>query len=333
MSRAWRATAVGEPADVLAFGADEPPAPGEGEVRVQVAANGLNFLDVSICRGQHPVRPELPYVPGAELVGTVTEVGAAVSTLRPGDRVAAINPLAHGCFREEAVVPAYAAYPVPTEIPDEHAAALLVTYQTAYVALYRRANLSEGETVLVHAGAGGLGTALIQLARARGGRVIATAGSDEKLAVCRAQGAEAAVNYRSADFRPAVLDFTDGHGVDVVCDPVGGEVFARSLECVALEGRVLPLGFAGGQISSVDAGQVVAGNYSVVGVSWGSAYPHAREDVVRRAHHELVRMYAAGTIRPFVPRTWRIEQLPEALQRLADGTSAGKSVVLWTPPR
>jgi NADPH2:quinone reductase len=329
MSRAWWVTGVGEPRDVLELGAAGVPPPADGEVSVRVAANGLNFLDAAVCRGQYPARPELPYVAGAELVGTVTAVGGGVSVLRPGERVVALDPAAHGCFREEAVVPAYAAYPVPESVPDEHAVALLVTYQTAYVALYRRAALQERETVLVHAGAGGLGTALIQLARARGARVVATAGSAAKLTVCREQGAEAAVDYRADDFAAVVLELTDGRGADVVCDAVGGETFARSLECVAFEGRVLPLGFAGGTIPTLDAGRVVAGNYSVVGVSWGSAYPRDAEAGVRAVHEDLLRLYSAGSIRPYVPRVWRVDELAEALQQLADGASVGKSVVVW----
>lgn len=328
-SQAWRAHRFGEPRDVLLLEHVETPTVGTGDIRIRVAANGLNFLDASICRGDHPFKPALPFTPGAELVGTVEAIGEGVSTVAVGDRVIAISPSAHGCFAKNAVVSAVATYPVPASIPDEHAAALLVTYQTAYVALIRRALVREGEWVLVHAGAGGLGTALIQVARASGARVIATAGSAEKVAVCLEQGAEVAIVYRSEDFRPAVMEATGGRGADVICDQVGGDVFARSCECVAFEGRVLPLGWASGTPPTIEPSSVVGGNYSVVGVSWGSTYPRKREDVVREAHAKIVEMYLAGTIRPFVPQTWESAELPAALQLLADGKSVGKLVVRW----
>lgn len=325
----WRVTAFGEPRDVLTLERGVVPDPGPGEIRVAVAANSLNFLDVSICRGDHPVRPELPFVPGAELVGTVSAVGPDVTAPSVGERVVAMSPIAHGCFCEEAIVAARTSYEVPPTIPDEHAAVLLVTYQTAYVSLHRRAKLRDGEVVLVHAGAGGLGTALIQVARATGATVLATAGSDEKLRVCLEQGAAAAVNYRKTDFRAMVDDATGGRGVDVVCDPVGGDIFARSLECAAFEGRVLPLGWAGGTMPTFDAGAIVARNLDVVGVSWGSRYPQAAEQVVRDVHAELVRLYEQGQVRPLIGELREAADLPLALQRLADGELVGKAIVRW----
>ena len=327
MTREWQVTAFGEPRDVLTLADGAAPEPAPGEVRVTVAANSLNFLDVSICRGDYPVRPELPFVPGAELVGTVSAVGQGVESPSVGDRVVGMNPLAHGGFREEAIVAARTAYPVPAGIPDEHAAALLVTYQTAYVALHRRARLREGEVVLVHAGAGGVGTALIQVARAVGATVLATAGSDEKVAVCREQGAAAATTYDG--FEAMVAESTGGRGVDVVCDQVGGDLLARSLACTAFEGRLLPLGWAGGAMPSFDAGSIVGRNLDVLGVSWGSAYPHVAEPVVREAHDELLRLYAAGAVRPVIGELRDATELPAALQRLADGEVIGKAIVRW----
>lgn len=329
MRREWRVTAFGEPRAVLALDRGPVPEPGPGEIRVGVAANSLNFLDVSICRGDHPVRPELPFVPGAELAGAVSAVGPDVAAPRVGDRVVAMSPSAHGCFCEEAVVAARTAYQIPPEIRDEHAAVLLVTYQTAYVALHRRARLKEGEVVLVHAGAGGLGTALIQVARAAGATVLATAGSDEKVRTCLEQGAEAAANYRAADFPAMVDEATGGRGVDVVCDPVGGELFAKSLECTAFEGRVLPLGWAGGTMPTIGAGTIVARNLDVVGVSWGSMYPLAAEPVVRDVHAEIIRLYEQGLVRPVIGELSMAADLPAALQRLAGGDLIGKAVIRW----
>jgi NADPH2:quinone reductase len=325
----WRVTAFGEPRDVLTLERGEVPDPGAGEIRVAVAANSLNFLDASICRGDHPVRPELPFVPGAELVGTVSAVGPDVTAPSVGDRVVAMSPLAHGCFCDEAIVAARTSYAVPTTIPDEHAAALLVTYQTAYVSLHRRAKLRDGEVVLVHAGAGGLGTALIQIAHARGATVLATAGSDEKVRICLEQGAAAAVNYRDTDFRAMVAEATGGRGADVVCDQVGGDVFARSLECAAFEGRLLPLGWAGGTTPTFDAGAVVARNLDVIGVSWGSTYPQVAAQTVRDVHAEILRLYEQGQVRPLIGELREAAELPIALQRLADGDLVGKAIVRW----
>jgi NADPH2:quinone reductase len=324
----WRVRAFGEPRDVLSLEPSLPREPDAGEVRIRVTASGLNFLDVAMCRGEHPVRPELPYVAGAEICGNVVSLGQGVDGLAVGDRVAAINPNAYGCFASETVVPAATAYPVPEDVPDEHAAALLVTYQTAYVALHRRAQLASEEWLLVHAGAGALGTALIQLARAAGARVIATA-SGAKLDVCLAQGAEVAVDYRTEDFRAAVDAATGGRGVDVACDQIGGETLARSCECIGFEGRLVPLGWAGGVEPVVRAGTVVARNISVIGVSWGSTYPLARPDIVRDVHARLLELYRRGAVRPYVPHVWKHDELPEALQRVADGASVGKSVIRW----
>jgi NADPH2:quinone reductase len=187
--------------------------------------------------------------------------------------------------------------------------------------------------VLVHAGAGGLGSALIQLARAQGATVLATAGSEEKVRICLEQGAAAAVDYRHASFREMVDDATDGRGVDVVCDQVGGDVFARSLECAAFEGRVLPLGWAGGTMPAFEAGEVVARNLDVLGVSWGSTYPRVAGVVVRDVHEELLRMYEQGHVHPLIGEVCESAELPSALQRLADGELVGKAIVRWRTER
>jgi NADPH2:quinone reductase len=328
-SLGWQATGFGDPQKILTLVELSTPRPGPAEILVRVAANGLNFLDVSICCGEHPVRPTPPFVPGAELVGVVIEVGSG-GTSKVGDRVVAINPSAYGCFREEAVVPDFAALPIPEDIPDVHAAALFVTYQTAFVALQRRAALKLGEWALVHAGAGALGTALIQVANALGAKVIATAGSPVKLQVCLDQGATAAINYKENDFPNTVLELTEGRGADVVCDTVGGDVFLRSLECTAFEGRILPLGWVSRRMPKLAAGRLVARNISVIGVSWGSTYPRVAPEVVRGIHDELIRLYRSGAIEPFVPRVFPATALPTMLQELAAGTSLGKSVLLWS---
>jgi NADPH2:quinone reductase len=330
MMEVWIVDEFGEPADALKRANAAALEPSDGEIAVSVDAIGLNFLDVSVCRGAYFSQPTLPIVPGAELVGRVDAVGGGVTSLAVGDRVAAMSPSAQGAFAERIVVPATAAHRVPAEIPDEHAAGLLVTYQTAYFALLRRAMLSAGEWLLVHAAAGGVGTAAIQLGRAVGARVIATAGTPEKLELCLEQGAEIAINYKSDDF-VAVVNEATGGGASVVFDPVGGEVFTRSHECTAFEGRLVPIGWAGGTPPEIDALTLLGRNLTLIGVSWGSAYPLVRPDLVAEAHAALLELYAQGRIRPVVPRVWDFDDLPQAVQALADGAVIGKAVVSRSP--
>ena len=323
----WSIAEFGEPCDVLRRVAGTLPELESNQLRVEVEAIGLNFLDVSVCRGEYVSTPSLPLVPGAELAGRIVEVGSAVSPLSEGERVAALNPAAQGGYATAAIVPADAAYLIPEAMPAADAAAILVTYQTAYFSLVHRAALNAGEWLLVHAGAGGVGTAAIQLARARGARIVATAGSGEKVAVCLEEGADVAVDYRRDDFVAAALDATDGHGVDVVLDPVGGDVFTRSLECSAIDARVIPIGWASGHPPELRPQEIVARNITIVGVSWGSTYPLQRPALVRSAHGVLIAAYDAGEIRPRVARRWEFDELPTAVQALADGEIVGKAVV------
>jgi len=206
-----------------------------------------------------------------------------------------------------------------------HAVGLPVTYQTAWFAL-RRAGLAAGETVLVHAGAGGVGVAVTQLATAWGARVIATAGGERKLAVCREQGAAEAIDYQKADFAREVARLTGGHGADIVIDPVGGDVFARSLDCLAFEGRIVPAGAAGGRPPLIDPMALTGKNVSVVGLSWGSAYPFERPAAVREAYQELIGMLGRQ-VRPLIDRVIGLAEVPAALTDLEERRTVGKVVV------
>lgn len=330
MAERWQIATFGEPRDVLTRVSATTGAPPAGSVLVEVEAIGLNFLDVSVCRGEYGPYGELPVVPGAEFAGRVLAVGEGTSVVAEGDRVAGMSPSARGAFATHVVVPEAAVHAVPEEMPAAHAAALLVTYQTSYFALVRRAALAAGEWLLVHAGAGGVGTAAIELARRAGARVIATAGSPEKLELCRACGADVTVSYRD-DFVGAALAATAGRGVDVLLDPVGGDVFARSLDCCAVEARVIPIGWASGVRPSLPAEELLRRNLTVVGLSWGSTYPLRFPELVRDAHRELVRAYGEGSISPRIPRVWEFDDLPAAVQALADGQTAGKAVVRVSP--
>jgi NADPH2:quinone reductase len=322
--RQLQATALGAPQDVLTVAdADEPPlAP--GEIRIACHAVGLNFLDVTLCRGGYPGQAAPPFTPGVEVAGRVAEVGPGVP-FREGDMVLACPAMPRGALGERVVIDASLAVPVPPDADPVQLAALPVTYQTAWFAL-RRAGLVKGETVLVHAAAGGVGVAVTQLATAWGARVIATAGGEHKLSVCLAQGATAAIDYEKDDFVREVTRLTGGHGADVVIDPVGGDVFARSLDCLAFEGRIVPAGTAGGRPPLVDPIALTGKNVSVVGLSWGSAYPWERPAEVRTAYAELISMLGSH-VRPVIDRVVGLADAPVALADLEARRTVGKVVV------
>ena len=322
--RAWQVQRLGEPEQALKLVEAEEPAPEPGEVMVEVEAAALNFFDILVCRGEYQERPELPFTPGGEISGTVREAGEGVD-MQAGQHVIATPPLPRGGYAEQVAVPASSVFPIPDSIPFEKAAALPITYQTAHVALHHRAQLKAGETVLVHAGAGGVGSAAIQLAKAAGAHVIATAGGSEKVGICKKLGAEIAIDYREENFTEAVKEATEGHGADVVFDPVGGDTFDGSRRCVAFEGRILVIGFAGGRIADVPTNHVLVKNYSVVGVHWG-LYARVRPDLVSSTHEDLIHLYEDGKIDPLIFETIPFEGLPKALKLLGSRGTYGKLV-------
>jgi len=216
-------------------------------------------------------------------------------------------------------------FPIPPSMPFAPASALHVVYQTGHLALHRRAHLQPGETLLVHAGAGGVGSAAIQLGLAAGARVIATAGGAEKVEVCRALGAHLAIDYRETDFVDAVKEFTGGRGADVIYDPVGGDTYDRSTKCIAFEGRILIVGFTGGRFADARTNHVLIKNYSVVGVHWG-LYNVMNPQLIRDTHDELVGLFEAGAIDPLISERVSLEGVPAALARLGARGTYGKVV-------
>lgn len=322
--RAWQVIELGDPKQALSLVEVSEPQPGPEEVVVEVEAAALNFFDILLCKGEYQEKPDLPFTPGAEVSGTVTGAGENVD-LRPGQRVIATPPLPHGGLAGRVSVPAAGVLPIPDSMPFESAAALHIVYQTAYFALHRRAGLREGETVLVHAGAGGVGSAAIQLAKAAGARVIATAGGPEKIEVCRKLGADATVDYREENFIEAVKEETEGRGADVVFDPVGGDIFDGSRRCVAFEGRIVVIGFAGGRIAEAPTNHLLVKNYSVVGLHWG-LYAKVMPHLIPETHHELMRLYEAGEIDPLIYKTMPFEEVPEALDLLGSRKTYGKII-------
>jgi NADPH2:quinone reductase len=319
--KAWRVHELGEPADVLRYDDVDEPAGGPGLLRLRVDAVALNFPDLLLCRGTYQDKPPLPFTPGLEVCGTVLDGP------RAGERVLAAPALPHGGLAEQVVVAETGALPVPEAMPVAKAASMLITYQTGYVGLHRRAALQAGETLLVHAGAGGVGSAAIQLGRAAGARVIATAGGPDKVQVCKDLGAEVVIDYNAEDFVAVVNDVTERRGADVIYDSVGGDVFDRSRKCIAFEGRIVVVGFAGGRIADAPTNHALVKNYSVVGLHWG-LYRQRDPEVIPQTHAALVELWEQGLVDPLVGAELPLTDAPQALARLGDRGTVGKVVLL-----
>jgi NADPH2:quinone reductase len=323
--RAWCVERPGEPREVLELKTVAAPEPAAGELIVRVAASALALPDVMLCRGVYPLAPPRPFTPGLEYVGVVTRAGEG-TTIPVGARVMGVSAFltGRGAFAEECKAFERAAYPVAEGMSDAEAAVFTIAYHTAYVGLVRRARLQPGETVLVHGGAGGVGFAAIQLAKALGGRVIATAGGAEKAATCRAQGADVAIDHQAQDWVQAVNAATDGRGADIVYDPVGGETFERSVECLATEGRLLPIGFASGRRGEVSSEILNRKNASLVGVL-GGGFPR---DQMLAMQEALVKLYRKGAIKVLVDHAIGFSEIPDGLQALVERKVRGRIVAI-----
>ncbi|WP_405504341.1 NADPH:quinone oxidoreductase family protein [Streptomyces anulatus] len=315
--QAWRVHRNGEPGEVMRLEETDRPTPGDGQVLVEVRAANVNFPDALLCRGQYQVRPPLPFTPGVEVCGTTED----------GRRVLATPALPHGGFADYVVADEAALLPAPDALDDAEAAALHIGYQTGWFGLHRRARLQPGETLLVHAAAGGVGSAAVQLGRAAGAKVIGVVGGPEKAAVARELGCDLVIDRRSEDIVAAVKDATGGRGADVVYDPVGGDAYAKSAKCVAFEGRILVVGFASGVIPTPGLNHALVKNYSVVGLHWG-LYNTKDPAAVRACHDELTELAAQGIVKPLVSERVAMAGAAAAVQRVADGTSTGRIVVL-----
>lgn len=324
--RAWQVTSLGEPADALTRQEIPTPTPGEGEVLIRVAAVAANFPDVLLARGQYQVKPELPFTPGIECSGTVVAVGAGVSAHAVGDRVVAGKI---GVLAEYAAVDAASVHGIPDEFSFESAAGLNIAYQTSWFALHRRAHLQKGEWLLVHAAAGGVGAAAVQLGVAAGARVIGVVGSEAKAEVARTAGAEHVI-LRSDDIAAEVKRLTAGHGADVVVDPVGGAAFTSSTRAVAFEGRIVVIGFASGEIPQLAVNHALVKNYAVLGLYWG-LYQERLPHLVDEAHADLIRLFEEGAIAPVVDHVVPFDEAPAAITALASGTTVGRVVVRVEP--
>jgi NADPH2:quinone reductase len=320
--RAARVTRLDGPDAVEVVDVPEPDVP-TGRVLVEVVAAGVSYPDVLLTRGQYQMRPDPPFTPGAEVAGVVRDAPAG-GALAPGDRVAAFSVL--GGFAELAVVEPALTFPLPDGVTFEVGAALPMNFLTCHFALVTRGRLAEGETVLVHGAAGGIGTAAVQLATALGARVLAVVSTEGKGDVARAAGADEVLPVEG--FREAAMDLTHGRGVDVVVDPVGGERVTDSLRSLAPLGRLLVVGFTGGSIPEVKVNRLLLNNLDVVGVGWG-AYWMPRPEFVRRQWDALVPLLEAGRLDPVIGTVRELDEVATALTEIDERRATGK--VLLTP--
>jgi len=308
--------------DNLEVGDAPAPALGAGQVRVGVKAAGVNFPDILMVEGKYQVKPELPFIPGLELAGEVLECADGVEHVRPGDRVMAFARRG-GAYAAEIALPAGIVTPIPDSMDFVTAAAFPVAYGTAHFALTHRGRLQPGETLLVLGATGGVGIAAIEIGKLMGARVIAAAGSPEKLEIARSHGADEAIDYRQESLRDRVKELTDGRGADVVFDPVGGDAFAQSVRCIAWEGRILVIGFASGDIPKVATNMILVKNFSVVGVVFGEhswRYP----DETRERLTSLLPEVAAGRLNPRVWKSFPLADAASALRAIQERAVVGK---------
>jgi NADPH2:quinone reductase len=300
------------------------PKPGPGEVRVRLRAAGLNFADTLLIAGKYQLQPQFPFSPGFEGAGEVIELGAGVTRHQLGDRVATFA--LDGGYAEQIVIPERMATPIPDSMDYGTAASFIVAYGTSHLALDHRAQLQSGEVLLVHGAAGGVGLTALEIGKKMGATVIATASTAEKLAVCQAYGADHLINYREEDFRRRVKHITKGRGVDVVYDPVGGDVFDQSLRCMKWEGRLLVIGFASGRIPQAQANLLLVKNFSIVGFFWG-AYAQKDPDRLEASNRQLLRWFDEGSLKPHVSHTLPLERAADGLKMLLARQTTGRLVL------
>ncbi len=308
--------------------ADVPsPVPGKGQVLVAVRACGVNFPDTLVIQGKYQFQPPLPFTPGSDVAGVVTGLGEGVTGVRIGDRVMGFTGVGGGGFAAEALCETRSIIPLPEGVDFPTAAAFGLTYSTSYYALKDRAQLQAGETLLVLGAAGGVGLAAVELGKLLGARVIAAASSAEKLAVCRQYGAEEGINYGEEDLRERVKALTEGRGVDVVYDPVGGAYAEPALRGMAWGGRYLVVGFAAGDIPRIPLNLPLLKGCAVVGVFWGD---FARREPAQNGGNlrQLITWLASGQIRPLVSATYPLAEVARALGDLLRRRVAGKVVLI-----
>ena len=343
--KAWRTHEYGPPLEALKLDTVPIPVPDAGEIRVKVQAVPLNLNDLErVTGGNMMVRPELPYSPGMEVMGVVDACGPGTDDWL-GRRVVAVPKGAYGGFAEYAICPTVSAFEMPDSVPLPGAAALYFPFHLAWLGLFDRAGLKSDETVLIHAAAGGSGSAAVQLAVDAGARVFATAGTDEKVDLCRSLGAHVAINYTNSDFSDVVLAATANEGVDVVFDNVGEAVMEASMKCLKYNGHYLMMGFASNKVAADEKllvpRRIALGNFKVCGVLLAYQSPDAvdflktgmgwnfpPEALGRRVMSEIVDLVLAGRVKPVVGRVVGFDEVPQALDAMARRDTIGRVVVM-----
>ncbi len=301
----------------------DAPQPGRGEVHLQVSAASLNFPDILMTRGTYQFRPDLPFVPGMEVCGTVIGLGDGVAGFEIGDRVT--GGAKTGGFAQQIVLPAASLRHVPDRLSDAQAAGYGAAYLTAYVALVVRGRLEAGETLLVHGASGGVGLAAMDVGRLLGARVIATTGSPEKIGALKAAGAETVIDTADG-FRETVKNLTDGRGADVIFDTIGGDVFDESVRCIAFGGRLLVVGFMSGRIADVTTNMPLIKGFSVVGVRAGE-FTRRVPEAGRHALETIWSWAGAGMTRPHIHGEMGLGKTVDAMKMLVDRQVVGKLVI------
>ena len=307
---------------------DRPdPSPGAGEVLIRVAAAGVNRPDVMQRQGHYPPPPGATDIPGLEVAGTIEAVGADSGNWRVGDTVCAL--VAGGGYATKCVAPAVQCLPVPASLDVVSAAAIPETFFTVWTNVFERAGLKTGESLLVHGGASGIGTTAIQLAAARGSRVFATAGSPEKCRACEGLGAERAINYRSEDFVEVVRELTGGRGVDVVLDIVGGSYVNRDLAALAMDGRVVVIGFMAGEpTATVDLRRILGRRLTITGSALRPRSVKEKGDIADALRREVWPLLERGVVKPIVDRTFPLPEAAAAHRLMESGEHLGKIVLV-----
>ena len=300
------------------------PIPNSDEVCIKVHAAGVNFPDILMVEGKYQVKPAFPFAPGAEAAGEIISIGENITKYKIGQRVIAMT--GHGAFAEIVKASEKKIIPLNDNVDFETASILPMVYGTSAHALIQRGKLKKGETLLVHGAAGGVGLAAVEIGKAMGARVIATASTDEKCQVARDHGADETINYSNGQFKEIVKSMTDGKGADVIYDPVGGDVFDQSLRCIAWEGRLLVVGFTSGRIPSAPANLALLKSCDIVGVFWG-AFVERTPHINLENFEKLYKWIDQGFIKPRISMKVSLENTLDAMQAIADRKIIGKAIV------
>jgi len=300
------------------------PIPNADEVCIKVHAAGVNFPDILMVEGKYQVKPAFPFAPGAEAAGEIISIGENITKYKIGQRVIAMT--GHGAFAEIVKASEKKIIPLNDNVDFETASILPMVYGTSAHALIQRGKLKKGETLLVHGAAGGVGLAAVEIGKAMGARVIATASTDEKCQVARDHGADETINYSNGQFKEIVKSMTDGKGADVIYDPVGGDVFDQSLRCIAWEGRLLVVGFTSGRIPSAPANLALLKSCDIVGVFWG-AFVERTPHINLENFEKLYKWIDQGFIKPRISMKVSLENTLDAMQAIADRKIIGKAIV------